>query len=95
METWRALVDGAIRYILDVTNRKDTKPMTTTNARVPTANGGKYVLQLGKHWAHKLDVAFEGERTVIRFPDAVATFDPGPDAIAVSISSDDPETVEG
>jgi uncharacterized protein len=68
--------------------------MTTVNALVPTANGGKYALQLGKHWAHKLDVVFEGERTVIRFPDAVATLDPGPDAIAVSISSDDPETVE-
>jgi hypothetical protein len=68
--------------------------MITASARVPTANGDKYALQLGKHWAHKLEVAFDGERTVIRLPDAVATFDPGPGAIAISITSVDPETVE-
>ena len=68
--------------------------MTTVHADVPTANGRKYVLQLGKHWAHKLEVAFDGDRATIRFPDAVALLDPGADAIAVSISGEDPANVE-
>ncbi len=68
--------------------------MTTVQAIVPTLNGGKYVRQLGQHWSHKLDVAFEGDRATIRFPDAIALLDPDADAIAVSISGEDAATVE-
>jgi hypothetical protein len=68
--------------------------MTTVHANVPTANGGRYVRQLGSHWAHKLPVSFDGDRATITFPEAVTSLDPGPDAITVSISGEDPATVE-
>jgi hypothetical protein len=68
--------------------------MTTVHANVPTPNGSKYVRQLGKHWAHKLEVEFDGDRATFRFPDAVASLDPGADAIDVSISAEDAATVE-
>jgi hypothetical protein len=68
--------------------------MTTVHATIPTTNGGKYVQQLGKHWAHKLEVSFDGDRATIRFPDAVASFEPSAEAIALSISGEDPATVE-
>ena len=68
--------------------------MTIARANVPTANGGKYVRQLCKHWAHKLDVELEGDTGVVRFPDAVATMAGGADAIRIELSGIDAETVE-
>jgi hypothetical protein len=68
--------------------------MTTAIANVPTANGGKYVRQLCKHWSHKLDVALDGDKGVVRFPDAVATMTGGADAIRIELSAENAETVE-
>ncbi|OCC22729.1 hypothetical protein MB02_15030 [Croceicoccus estronivorus] len=67
--------------------------MTTAIAMVSTANGGKYIRQLCKHWSHKLDVEQEGQTGVVRFPDAVATMEAGNDAIRVKLVADDQETV--
>ncbi|AZI34575.1 hypothetical protein NT2_02_01610 [Caenibius tardaugens NBRC 16725] len=68
--------------------------MTTIVAHVPTANGGKYVRQLCKHWSHKLEIALDGDRGVVRFPSAVATMTGDPQGIRIELSADDAETAE-
>ena len=68
--------------------------MTTATARVPTANGAKYLQRLCKHWGHKLEVEFSGRRGVVRFPAAVATIEASPDALLVTLETADGETLE-
>lgn len=68
--------------------------MATAIARVPTANGGEYVQQLCRHWAHKLDVDLNDERGIVRFPSALATLGAGPDALTVTIDALDDSTLE-
>lgn len=63
-------------------------------ATVPTDNGGKYVRQLCKHWAHKLPVELEGDNGTVTFPSAVATMVAGPDAIAITITGEEHDEVE-
>jgi hypothetical protein len=68
--------------------------MTIATARVPTANGAKYVQQLCKHWSHKLDVELSERKGVVRFPSATATMEASPDALLVTLESADGETLE-
>jgi hypothetical protein len=37
-------------------------------ARVPTANGSRYLQQLCKHWGHNLEVEFTPEKGRVVFP---------------------------
>jgi hypothetical protein len=39
-----------------------------STARVPTANGSRYLQQLCKHWQHNLEVAFDPRQGRIVFP---------------------------
>ncbi|MCB2049585.1 MAG: DUF2218 domain-containing protein [Novosphingobium sp.] len=39
--------------------------MTSYSARVPTANGSRYLQQLCKHWSHRFDVDFTSDRGVV------------------------------
>ncbi len=41
---------------------------TTSIARVPTANGSRYLQQLCKHWSHNLEVEFTPEKGKVVFP---------------------------
>ena len=68
--------------------------MTSATAQVPTTSGAKYLQQLCKHWAHKLDVELADSEGKVRFPDAVADFKAGPEALTVTIEAADPATVE-
>jgi len=66
----------------------------STQARVPTPHGTKYLLQLCKHWSHKLDVEFTDTHGVVRFPAAVTTLDAAADALVVTIEADEAATLE-
>lgn len=68
--------------------------MTVTTARVPTANGAKYLTQLCKHWSHKLDVQLEGPHGVVRFGTGVATMDAEADALVVRLEGAEAAEVE-
>ena len=68
--------------------------MITETARVPTANGAKYLQQLCKHWAHKLEGELSGDAGTVRFPDAVARMTANADALAVTVEAADEATVE-
>jgi len=39
-----------------------------STARVPTANGSRYLQQLCKHWSHNLEVEFTPEKGRVVFP---------------------------
>jgi hypothetical protein len=68
--------------------------MPIATASVPTANAGKYMQQLCKHWSHKLEVDLSEERGVVKFQTAVATFEPAADALLVTIEGKEGEAVE-
>jgi uncharacterized protein len=68
--------------------------MAQETARVPTGNGSRYLQQLCKHWAHKLDVRLDGDTGVVRFPEAVATMTADPEALHVTVEAEDEATVE-
>jgi uncharacterized protein len=69
----------------------------SATAQVPTANGGKYLQQLCKHWAHNLAVDFTAERATVTFPrdargadwpaDALVTMIAHPDALECRIEA--------
>ena len=46
--------------------------MAKTIAVVPTESGWKYVQQLCKHWAHKLEVELTDQKGVVKFAEATA-----------------------
>ena len=66
-------------------------------ARVPTANGGKYLQQLCKHWQHNLAVTFTPDHGTVTFPkdargadwpgDALVTFDADGETLSVRIDA--------
>ena len=67
--------------------------MAISTARVPTAQAGKYLQQLCKHWSHKLEVSFDDKQGTVRFPVAVATMTAEPEALLVSIEAEDASVV--
>jgi hypothetical protein len=68
--------------------------MAHETARVPTANGARYLQQLCKHWSHKLDVQLSENEGIVRFPAAVATMKADPEALTVSVEAQDDETLQ-
>ena len=68
--------------------------MPIAKASVPTANAAKYMQQLCKHWSHKLEVDLSERRGVVKFPAAVAAFEPGADALLVTIEGEKSEEIE-
>jgi hypothetical protein len=68
--------------------------MAFETARVPTANGARYLQQLCKHWSHKLEVQLSDDEGIVRFPSAVATMKADADALTVKVEADDDETLQ-
>jgi hypothetical protein len=68
--------------------------MAFETARVPTANGARYLQQLCKHWSHKLEVQLSDNEGIVRFPSAVATMKADADALTVKVEADDDETLQ-
>jgi hypothetical protein len=74
-------------------------------ARVPTANAGRYLQQLCKHWSHNLKVDYTAERGLVTFPrnargadhpaDAVVRFDARGNGLDVRIDASSTEQLEG
>ena len=68
--------------------------MARETARVPTANGARYLQQLCKHWSHKLDVTLSENEGTVRFPAAVATMTADPEALTVRVEAEDEEALQ-
>lgn len=63
----------------------------TRTARVPTAHASRYIQQLCKHWGHKFHTEFDASRGVIDLPMGRAELAAEPEALAVTLTLDDPE----
>ncbi|MGX5665681.1 DUF2218 domain-containing protein [Rhizobium daejeonense] len=68
--------------------------MTKAIAIVPTESGWKYVQQLCKHWAHKLEVELGEKGGIVRFSEAVATMTADDAALTVELEAVSPEVLE-
>lgn len=65
--------------------------MTSIVARVPTAHASLYLQKLCKHWAHRLDVAFDSANGRVAFaPDRICNM--AADAQGLTLTLTAPET---
>lgn len=69
--------------------------MSTIGTKVKTQNGGKYVRQLCKHWSHKLETQMDGDTGTVTFPSAVAVMAADDEGIAITITGEDRDAVQG
>ncbi|KPH58761.1 DUF2218 domain-containing protein [Novosphingobium aerophilum] len=69
--------------------------MNSIATRVATESGGKYVRQLCKHWSHKLQTEVDGDTGTVTFPSAVAVMAADEGGIAITITGEKREDVEG
>ncbi|MBC2774464.1 DUF2218 domain-containing protein [Rhizobium sp. AQ_MP] len=70
--------------------------MATSTTTVPTENGWKYLQQLCKHWAHKLDVELDEQnhKAVVKFPEATASMQSDSSSLTVRIDTKDAAELE-
>jgi hypothetical protein len=63
--------------------------MPTSTARLPTANGSKYLQQLCKHFGHKIEVEFTPAHGEIRFSIGTAILDADADGLTMAARAED------
>ena len=68
--------------------------MAKAIAVVPTESGWKYVQQLCKHWAHKLEVDLTEQKGVVKFAEATAVMTSDARALTVEIEATSPDVLE-
>jgi len=68
--------------------------MAKTIAVVPTDSGWKYLQQLCKHWAHKLEVELGEQKGVVKFAEATAVMTSDDQALTVEIEANSTEVLE-
>jgi hypothetical protein len=83
----------------------DTIAAHCATALVPTANAGRYLQQLCRHWAHNLKVEFTPDHGTVIFHkdargadhpgDATVTFDAALEGLSIRIDATSPEQLEG
>jgi uncharacterized protein len=67
--------------------------MYTSQAQVATTAASRYLVQLCKHWAHKLDVEYTTETARIKFPSGLCRLKAGADDLLLIIEAADVDTV--
>lgn len=67
--------------------------MLTSTARFETENGSKYLQQLCKHFAHKVDVTYSPTQGECRFSCGSATLDADAQALVLRVEAADAEQV--
>jgi uncharacterized protein len=71
--------------------QKDFK-MKTTTARIVTANAGKYIAQLCKHWSHKFETKWDSTRGQVDLPGGPVHFIADSETLTITIETKDEET---
>jgi hypothetical protein len=67
--------------------------MHTSQAQVATAAASRYLVQLCKHWAHKLDVEYTSETARIQFPSGLCRMKADAADLLVIVEAADADTV--
>lgn len=67
--------------------------MVTSSAVIRTENASRYLQQLCKHFAHKIDVEFTPTHGVCRFSVGTATLDAEPDQLTIVADAKDAEAL--
>ncbi|WP_095590793.1 DUF2218 domain-containing protein [Actibacterium ureilyticum] len=67
--------------------------MPVSQGRFETPNASKYLQQLCKHFAHKIEVEYDASKGVCQFPMGVAVIEADDTALTVRLDIDDPERV--
>ncbi|MGE0747147.1 MAG: DUF2218 domain-containing protein [Rhodospirillales bacterium] len=65
--------------------------MIESRTRIETAQPGRYLGQLCKHFAHKLPVSYDAAHGRIEFPSGICQLDADGDALAIRTTSPDAE----
>ena len=65
--------------------------MMTATATLRTEHAGKYLVQLCKHFAHRVDVTYTEDHGECRFVCGTAILDDGDSALRITASSPDAE----
>lgn len=68
--------------------------MKTSTARIPTENGAKYVVQLCKHFGHRLETRLGEGEGEIAFPEARAGLEAAPGVLEITLEAETAEIVE-
>ncbi|TPP10489.1 DUF2218 domain-containing protein [Rhizobium glycinendophyticum] len=68
--------------------------MAKTIAVIPTESGWKYLQQLCKHWAHKLEVELTEQKGVVKFAEATTVMTSNAGALTVEIEAASVDVLE-
>lgn len=63
--------------------------MPVTSARYATAHGSKYLQQLCKHFAHKVEVVYDATSASVPLPSGAVTMTADAEALSVRIVAED------
>ncbi len=70
-----------------------TENTMQTEGRFETAHASKYLQQLCKHFAHKVEVTYDAQSGRVVFPMGTAALAATPEALVVSISAGSDEAI--
>lgn len=63
-------------------------------AQIPTAHASRYLQQLCKHWAHKLDVTFDPQDGTIGFGNGECTLHADAETLRMDVQAPDAEQLD-
>jgi len=66
--------------------------MSVIETRVPTQSASRYLQQLCKHWAHKMDVSFTPQEGTVPFKDGLCRFNADEGGLSIHIEAADNAT---
>ena len=66
--------------------------MSVIETRLPTKSASKYLQQLCKHWAHKMEVRFAPEEGTVPFADGLCRLRADEDSLSIHIEAADNAT---
>lgn len=78
------------RRLSALAHRIGAADMPTSVAHVQTDLASRYLVQLCKHFAHKIPVAYAEDRGRIEFPSGLCTLTAAPDAVTLTAEAADP-----
>ncbi len=70
---------------------KETKLKYSSVVEINTDHAGKYIQQLCKHFAHKVDVKYDDQKGHVDFPMGVSNMTASPNTLQITSETDESE----